>query len=59
MGAPLTIPLLPEATFIRFQARLGMAPRHPEKKECGPLPEVVSGHNNYYRWGPGQGDGPD
>jgi hypothetical protein len=108
--APLAIPILPEAAFIQYQARLGMAPRHLEKKEYGalpqvyadqhgwdelartvagvvhalppaeqqsatiyaqnygeaaaiellggPLPRVISGHNNYFLWGPGPADGP-
>ncbi len=45
--APLAIPLLPEAAFIQYQAKLGMAPRHLEKMEYGVLPQVYADQHGW------------
>lgn len=47
--APLAIPILSEPAFIRYQARLGMAPRHLEKKEYGALPQVFADQHGWER----------
>jgi hypothetical protein len=108
--APLTLPLLPVDNYVRYSARLGVAPDTEEKKELGRLPQffadrqgweafvnqvaaaferltpaeratattlvgnygeagaierlgrargltAISGHNNYWLWGPGDRSG--
>ena len=47
--APLAIPLLAEAPFVGYQARLGMAPRHLENKEYGALPQVFADQHGWER----------
>ena len=47
--APLAIPLLAEAPFVAYQARLGLAPRHLEKKEYGALPQVFADQHGWER----------
>lgn len=47
--APLALPLLDEASFISWQARLGLTPEHLEKKEYGALPQVFADQHGWER----------
>jgi hypothetical protein len=40
--APLALPLLPEGTFVRYQAALGVEPGQPERDRQGALPQVFA-----------------
>ncbi|HEX9049399.1 MAG TPA: glycosyltransferase family 39 protein [Anaeromyxobacter sp.] len=40
--APLLVPLLPEETFVRYQAALGQRPPALERLRMGPLPQILA-----------------
>ena len=47
VALPMALPVLPVATFVRYQAALGMAPGTEERQEMGVLPQ---GYADMFGW---------